>query len=267
MRLAFATIGLGLIVPSLALAQAPPTVVLEDLTWTEVREAVRAGWTTIILPTGGTEQNGPHMALGKHNYVVRYAAEQIARRLGRTLVAPVLAYVPEGDVDPPSGHMRFPGTITLPPEHYAKVLEYAARSMRAGGFRDIVLIGDSGGNQAGQRAVAHLLNRQWAGSGIRVHHVPDYYAAGHDPNGPFARWLRSQGFTADDIGRHAGMADTSLLMAVEPGLVRGDRAALGDPASGVHGNPARASIAHGRKGLDLKVDAAVAQIRSLMGAR
>jgi creatinine amidohydrolase/Fe(II)-dependent formamide hydrolase-like protein len=267
MRPVVAAIALSLLAPSAALAQAPPTVILEDLTSTEVRDAVRAGWTTIILPTGGTEQNGRHMALGKHNYVVRHAAEQIARRLGRTLVAPVLAYVPEGDVDPPSGHMRFPGTITLPPEHYAKVLEYAARSFRASGFRDIVLIGDSGGNQAGQREVADRLSRQWAATGTRIHHVPDYYTAGRDPHGPFARWLESQGHAPGDIGRHAGIADTSLLMAVEPRLVRGDRPARRDPASGVHADAAGASAAYGHKGLELMIEAAIRQIRSLMRAR
>ena len=50
-----------------ALAAAPETVFLEELTWPELRALVDAGTTTIILPIGGTEQNGPHMALGKHN--------------------------------------------------------------------------------------------------------------------------------------------------------------------------------------------------------
>ena len=123
----------------------PDTVFMEELTWTEVRDAIKAGKTTIIFPTGGTEQNGPHMVLGKHNFIVKHAAEQIARRLGNALVAPVLAYVPEGNIDPPSGHMRYPGTISLPDDVFMKVTEYAARSFRANGFKDIVLIGDSGG--------------------------------------------------------------------------------------------------------------------------
>src|SRR6266571_5002696 len=128
-------------------AQAPDTVFLEELTWPEVRDLIRAGKTTIILPTGGTEQNGPHMALGKHNTRVRVNAEAIARRLGNALVAPVLAYVPEGRVEPPTGHMRYAGTITLPDPWFEKVLEFAARSFKAHGFRDIVFIGDSGENQ------------------------------------------------------------------------------------------------------------------------
>src|SRR6266478_6499206 len=95
-----------------ARAQVPDTVLLEELTWTEVRDAVRAGKTTIIIPAGGTEQNGPHMALGKHNARVKVLSQGIARQLGDALVAPVIAYVPEGGVTPPTAHMRYAGTIT-----------------------------------------------------------------------------------------------------------------------------------------------------------
>jgi len=250
-------------------AEAPDTVFLEELTWTEVRSALQAGKSTIIFPAGGTEQSGPHMPLGKHNVIARYAAEQIARRLGHALVAPVLAYVPEGDVKPPTGHMRFPGTITLPEPHYEKVVEYAARSFRASGFRDIVLLGDSGGNQKGLKPVAERLNREWAGSGARVHFAPDYYTSGYDPAGSFARWLRSQGKTPADIGTHAGIADTSQLMAIDPRLVRADKLAPGGSyaATGVDGDPTRASAAYGKKGLELRIEAAVSQIERLLGRR
>jgi len=145
--------------PGIVLAQAPDGVFLKELTWTEVRDALAAGITTVIIPTGGTEQNGPHMVLGKHNYLVRHKAGEVARRLGNALVAPVMAYVPEGNVDPPTEHMRFPGTITTPPEVFEQVLEFAARSFKEHGFLDIALLGDSGGNQASQAAVAERRNR------------------------------------------------------------------------------------------------------------
>ena len=111
-------------------AQAPGTVLLEELTWTEVRDAVRAGKTTVIIPAGGTEQNGPHMALGKHNARVKVLSQDIARQLGDALVAPVIAYVPEGGIAPPTAHMRYPGTITAPEDAFQKVLEFAARSFK-----------------------------------------------------------------------------------------------------------------------------------------
>src|SRR5678815_415377 len=173
--------------PMPAVAQAPDTVFLEDMTWVEVRDAIAAGKTTIIIPTGGTEQNGPHMVLGKHNYLVKYKAGEVAKRLGNALVAPVVAYVPEGDVTPPTGHMRFAGTITTPQDVFAKVLEYAARSFKQHGFTDIALMGDSGGNQAGQKLVAELLNKEWAATPVRVHHLTDYYPGRGDD------WVVSQG--------------------------------------------------------------------------
>ncbi len=147
MRFVFVILVVGFL-PEVVLSQDLETVFLEDLTWTEVRDALSVGTTTVIIPTGGTEQNGPHMVLGKHNYLVQYKAGEVARRLGNTLVAPVMAYVPEGDIDPPSGHMRFPGTITTPPEVFEQVLEFAARSLKQHGFLDVALLGDSGGNQS-----------------------------------------------------------------------------------------------------------------------
>src|SRR5664279_759139 len=130
-----------------AVGQTPSSVFLEDLTWTELKQQIAAGKTTIIVPIGGTEQNGPYMALGKHNVRSRALAEKIARALGNALVAPVVAYVPEGNLSPPTEHMRFPGTITIPDKVFEQVLESAARSFKLHGFRDVVFLGDHGGYQ------------------------------------------------------------------------------------------------------------------------
>src|SRR5476651_1713629 len=125
----------------------PDSVYLEDLTWTEVRAAQRAGKTTIIIPVGGTEQSGPHMALGKHNVRARILSGRVAAALGNALVAPVLAYVPEGETNPPTGHVRFPGTITIPESTFMEILVSTARGFRSQGFKDVVFIGDHGGYQ------------------------------------------------------------------------------------------------------------------------
>lgn len=244
-----------------AAAQDRPTAHLEDLTWTEIRDAIANGATTVIIPTAGTEQNGPHMVLGKHKYIVYEAATRIAAELGNALIAPVVTYVPEGDVDPPSGHLRYPGTITLPNEHFEMLLEYAARSLAVNGFTDVVLIGDSGGNQRGMEAVAARLNAEWAGSGSRVHFVGDYYSA----NG-FREWAQEQGMSEEEIGRHAGVLDTSLLLYVAPEHIRTDRLAPsgGFEGSGVSGNPTLASAEFGEVGMRLRVEAAVRQIRDLI---
>jgi creatinine amidohydrolase/Fe(II)-dependent formamide hydrolase-like protein len=153
---------------------ATNTVWLEDMTWMDVRDALAAGKRSVIVPTGGHEPNGPWVALGKHNVILQTNCEAIARKLGNALCAPVIKHVPEGDIDPPTGHMRTPGTISLRDETYKALLTDTAESLIAGGFTEVLFIGDSGGNQAGQQAVADTLAGTYAGR-ARVLHVPAYY--------------------------------------------------------------------------------------------
>jgi len=242
-----------------AAAQGPRTVMLEELTWPELRARIAQGATTIIVPVGGTEQNGPHMTLGKHNARVRRLAERVATELGNALVAPVVAYVPEGGIDPPTAHMRFPGTITVPSNAFEASLESAGRSFRLHGFRDVVFLGDHGGYQKELKRVAEVLNREWRASGVRAHAVADYYRA-TEVAWPSA--LREKGYRDDEIGTHAGLADTSLALAVDPGVVRADKLGARPAASeGTYGDPRRASAELGRTGADLIVAATVAAIR------
>ena len=242
-----------LLATPIALAQAPGSVFLDDLTWTELRDQIRAGKTTIIVPIGGTEQNGPHMVLGKHNVRVKVLSEKIARALGNALVAPVIAYVPEGSIEPPTAHMKFAGTITMPDAVFEKMLEYAARSFKLHGFRDIVFLGDHGGYQKLEQAVADRLDKEWGASATRAHAIVEYYRVTETE---YARSLRSRGFGDAEIGTHAGLADTSLALAVDPHLVRTDRlrsgVALGS-AEGVYGDPRRASAELGQPGVELIV--------------
>jgi creatinine amidohydrolase/Fe(II)-dependent formamide hydrolase-like protein len=240
----------------------PASVFLEDLTWVELRDAIAAGKTTVIIPTGGTEQNGPIMTLGKHNYLVRYKAGEIARMLGNAIVAPVMAYVPEGEIPgakPAAGHMRFPGTITTPEDAYEKVLEYAARSLRSAGFLDIAMIGDSGGNQTGQKVVSEMLNKEWAGTNVRVHHVSDYYPGRGDAI------AAANGMSPEAIGSHAGSQDTTSLLYINPGMLRVDKFTLGkaNDGQGHVGDPRRSTAAIGKLILEAQVEDAVNQIKKL----
>jgi creatinine amidohydrolase/Fe(II)-dependent formamide hydrolase-like protein len=244
-----------------ACAVTPATVFLEDLTSPELKAEIATGKTTVIIPVGGTEQSGPHIALGKHNVRVRMLSGKIASALGNAIVAPVLAYVPEGAVNPPTGHMRYPGTITLPADTYRKVIEAAARSFRLHGFRDIVVLGDHGDYQKDNLAVAQLLNREWAATPVRVHAIPEYYRV---PTTWFANALQQRGFTREEIGMHAGLADTALTLALEPRLVRQDL--LKSPAArsageGVSGMPQRATADLGQIAVDAIVSQTVAAIR------
>ena len=249
-RLAVSVVLCGVVLgPLAASAQPPDTVLLEELTWTELRDAVRGGKTTIIVPAGGTEQNGPHMALGKHNARVKALSQSIARVLGDALVAPVIAYVPEGTITPPTAHMRFPGTITVPEEAFQAVLEFAARSFKLHGFRNIVLLGDHGSTQAGQKAVAARLNREWAATAVRVHAIEEYYRTGAVE---VSRLYRDRGYRDAELGGHAGLTDTALMLATDARLVRADRRP-GSAEDGVEGDPTRATAELGRAGVELIV--------------
>lgn len=256
-RLWFSALALALACACAPGVAAAAGVFLEDLTWTELRDAQRDGSTAVIVPIGGTEQNGPHMALGKHNARVRQLAQRIAATLGRTLVAPVLAYVPESP-----GHLRFPGTLDVPADAFTGLLDGAVRSLRRGGFRDIVLIGDSGDYQRLLRDLADRLNREWKSDPTRVHYVAAYYRTVHEG---YEAALKAQGLSAAEIGTHAATADTSLQLATVADMVRTDRlvdAARGSPGNGVTGDPRPSSEALGRLGAELVVRESVAAIRA-----
>ena len=245
-------------------APLPEAIELKDMTWVEVRSALQAGYTTVIVPTGGIEQNGPHMILGKHDYLVGYAARQIAKDVGQTLVAPTVSYVPEGQFDPPTGHMRFPGTLGVPEPVFAGVLEGVARSLKLAGFKTICLIGDHGQSQPVQAEVAARLSREWAKAGVRVVQIETYYSVQDQ-----ARALQADGFSAGEIGQHASVIDTSELMAVNPrgvDLTRYRRQLLPQEDSGVYGNPSRSSEALGARLIRMRIEAAARQIRAAVAA-
>jgi creatinine amidohydrolase len=239
------------------------TIEIADMTWVEVRSAVAHGYTTVIVPSGGIEQNGPHMILGKHDRIVRFAAGRIATELGKTLVTPVIPFVPEGEFDPPEGHLRFPGTIGVSEQAFAGMLDGIARSLKTAGFKTICFIADHGGSVKPQAEVAARLAREWAQQGVHVIDVSDYYADEGQ-----TKFLESQGETPASIGLHAGITDTSELMAVHPqgvDLGRFADAPFTLESKGVSGDPMRASAERGRALIDIKVQAAVRQIKALAG--
>lgn len=195
----------------------PNTVWLEEMTWMDVRDAIKAGKTTVIIPTGGVEPNGPWLVTGKHNYVLQANCEAIARKLGDALCAPIIKLVPEGSIDPPGGHMRSPGTISVRQETFRATLTDVAHSLKQHGFTNIILIGDSGGNQPGQRAVADSLTTVWKGQPV-VAHVQEYY----DYAGAAAH-MASRGIPVDstkDENLHDDPVITLNMFATDPRSVR-----------------------------------------------
>jgi sterol desaturase/sphingolipid hydroxylase (fatty acid hydroxylase superfamily)/creatinine amidohydrolase/Fe(II)-dependent formamide hydrolase-like protein len=248
--------------PTSTTAATTATVELAKLTSDEVADRLSQGWRTIIIPTGGTEQNGPHMILGKHNEIVMWNAIEIAHRIGNTLVAPVMAYVPEGDIESREGHMAFPGTLSLRSETFQSLLRDTAMSLKAHGFRRILLLGDSGGNQKDQELVAISLEEQWRQEGVDVIALSGYYLNNHQKD-----YLASLGLSLNQIGHHGGIRDTSELMFVAPQGIRNsllsDRTHQSLTAeSGSDGNTLLATPLLGQTLIELKISAAMAEIRS-----
>ncbi len=197
---------------------AVDTVWLEEMTWMDVRDALAAGKTTAIIPTGGIEPNGPWLVTGKHNYVLRANCDAIARDLGNAVCAPVMELVPEGQIEPPTGHMRSPGTLSLRQETFEAVLTDVAHSLKVHGFTHIIFIGDSGGNRSGMANVATALSARWATDAAAIH-IPEYYRA--PPGTPNV--LRDLGVTKEgmpDDGLHDNAAITLNMMLDDPRSVR-----------------------------------------------
>jgi len=242
---------------------AVDSVFMEELTWLEVRDAMRAGKKTAIIATGGVEMNGPYLATGKHNYVLRATTEAIARKLGNALVATIVPYVPEGTIDPPSSHMRYPGTISLREETFRALLIDIASSMRAHGFEHVIFLGDSGGNEVGMKAVAEELKKKWAGGKTTIHHIPEHY------NYPaVTKWLETKGIQQTPEGHHDDYAITSILMTVDPDTVRmKQRMAKGKfSINGVSLTPQAKTIEMGKKVVEYRANVAVEAIRKAIGA-
>lgn len=255
--------------PALASAQSPPsTVFIEGLTWVEIRDRMADGATSILVPTAGTEQKGPHMVMGEHKYVMEYTMDKIARALGNALVSPIVTYVPEGEWgEEPTGHMRMPGTITMPEEWFVDLLLHIGRSHAASGFTDVFYLGDSGGNYSGMETAVATLNEEWAGTGTRAHLIEDYYRkSGTDAR----RYITEDlGIPADEIGGHAGITDTSQMWFVNENHIRQDLLADrgGFEGSGSSGNPTLASPEIGRRILEIKIENTLAEIRAILDTR
>jgi len=176
----------------------------------------------------------------------------------------VIPYTPEGKYDPPQGHLRYPGTIGIPEDVYAGVVEGAVRSLKLHGFKNIVLIGDHGSDQDGQTSVAAKLNKEWAGSGVRVHAISIYYRG--DQAGDAAEMMK-RGIKKEEIGNHADVRDTSLMLFIDPAMVHMDRLEAGNGKNGVEGDPRHASAEIGKVLTQRTVDRTLADELAELGGR
>ena len=242
---------------------AVDTVWIEEMTWLEVRDAMKAGKKTVIVPTGGVEQNGPYLATGKHNYVNRATCEAIARKLGNALCAPNVPFVPEGGIEPKTSHMIYPGTISLTEETFQALLTDIAASLKAHGFEHVILIGDSGGNQEGMKTVAANLTSKWgAGSKTTIHFIPEYYQY------PEAyKWAAANlGWKEVPEGHHDDPTISTIMMTVDPNAVRIKQRIAKKKASinGIPLAPVEQAVAWGRKIVDYRAQVTVDAIKKAL---
>jgi creatinine amidohydrolase len=250
----------GMLVWAVAASAQARSVYIEDLTWLEIRDAMAAGRTSAIIYTGGTEQNGPHMALVKHNLIAHHVAGRIADRLGTALVYPILPFTPAGDATEKTGHMRFPGTVSLTSEVYLGVVRQVAQSAVAAGFKSVFVMGDHGGGQAELKLAAEGADADARRKGARVHYVDIATQSGQQMNA----YMKERNITP---GAHAGVAETAQVMALDPGgrLIRRERfatsAAGPEPANGMVADVSPATADLGKVFLDFKINGAIEQIR------
>lgn len=192
---------------------------IDKLTYMEVRDKIRAGYSIAIVPTGGIEQNGPYLVTGKHNLQLEVLCPAIAAELGNALCAPIVPFVPEGSIDPPSGHMLFPGTISVRAETFHALLDDIASSLKQSGFTDIVLIGDSGGNQRGLAAVVQELSQRWVNTDVHAYFVGEFYKPGWEESIKYAQTELGVTEPIND-GHHDDVYITAVMMSVDPETVR-----------------------------------------------
>jgi creatinine amidohydrolase/Fe(II)-dependent formamide hydrolase-like protein len=247
---------------SVVLAQSK-SVLIEDLTWTEVRDAIAAGKTTAIYYAGSTEQNGPGLALGKHTFIAHYVAQRIAEELGNALVYPTMPYAPTGDPIKKTGHMRFPGTVSVSEMTFASVTRDVALSAISAGFKNVALMGDHGGGQQALKNVAEALNAEWMLKGVHVYHIADLY---FKEKKQMKEYLTKRHMAIDE---HAGIDDTSEVMFIDTDnkWFRKEKLVEDGGKMGVRGDPTQASAELGKMFIEFKIKNAVTQIRSLIAEK
>lgn len=234
------------------------SVWIEDLTMLEVRDQIKAGYTTALVLTGGIEENGPYLTTGKHNNVLKATGESIARALGKTLVAPIVTLEPGNPMRPNMS----PGTIVLSHTTYRAVLNDIGQSLKSQGFTDVVFLGDSGGNLTPMKDTAEALNTTWAGSGVRAHFIPEYY-----------NYADVEHFEQTELGIHEtleGLHDDYYISAIistvtTDGIRMPERVKAGKfVINGVPLAPIEKTIANGRKMVEFRTKVTVDAIRKSM---
>ena len=244
------------------------TIRMEEMTWPDVRAAIEGGFTTVVVGVGSTEQHGPHLPTMTDTRIGDEIAHRVALRLGNALQART---IPIGVSE---HHLAFGATVSIKQSTLKAILLDYVDSLSRDGFTRIVLLPSHGGNFATVQAVID----ESAGS------HPGVVVTGYAELLPFSELLEQASarfrISAGAAGAHAGENETSMMLALEPDLVRRDRFAAGYvgplgaeqvkiifergmtalTANGVLGDPAEASADKGAAYLDALADFLVAKV-------
>jgi creatinine amidohydrolase/Fe(II)-dependent formamide hydrolase-like protein len=237
------------------------SVWIEELTYLEVRDAMKAGKTTALIMAGSTEQNGPYLAGGKHYYAMKLVGEAIARKLGNALVAPIVVM----EAGNPENKFLEWGSLYFTAETFQAVIRDMANSLKSQGFKNVILLGDSGGNTAGLRAVATDLQAKWAGA-ANIYHIPEYY--NWTSRGGVRDFVTSNGIPEkiNSDGIHDEYGLTAVMMAYDPKTVRYDQRVKAKKATinGVSIEPKEKTIEMGKKIVEFRANVAVEAIKKVV---
>jgi len=184
---------------------------LAYMTWVEIREKVKEGYRTLVVPVGSTEQHGPHLPVFTDSILAHHISLSLARGI-TGLVGPVinLGYSPY--------HLSFPGTISLSSETLKSILRDYLSSLRGQGFERIIVLSAHGGNFRHINDVVGELRGE-----VRIETYPDFEKFSELINQPALK----RGIPREVVGAHGGVGETSLMLYLEPSTVRMDRASKG----------------------------------------
>jgi len=192
------------------------TVLMEEMTWKEIEEAIQHGKDTALVVSASIEQHGPHLPTATDTLIGYGMAEAVARKMGNALVAPVIRPALS------THHIGFPGTIAIRTETFVKILEEYCLALRTHGFKRIVLFVSHGGNSDALRAFIPWIAKK-IGPGIEllcIHPMEKNIRT-------FQEFLSKKGISIQKAGVHAGFSETAVLLNLRPDLVAMDKARPG----------------------------------------
>jgi creatinine amidohydrolase len=247
---------------------------MEEMKWPEIKQAIASGFTTAVFAVGSTEQHGPYLPEMTDARIGDALAERVARKLGHALHARTV------EVGISEHHLAFPGTISLKPDTLFLVLRDYVDSLARHGFTRIAILPSHGGNFTTVRRA--IVESRKVHPGIEITGFTDLLALTDFLNGLSAAY----GVSAEESGAHAGESETSMMMALEPGLVAPgpfspgyvgpageaemklifEKGMTALTANGILGDPRKASAEKGEVYLEHFVEYIVLKIASPGGA-